>query len=463
MYKSRQPLVSIAVYSPIQSKTMLHKLLNILREPTTAKLAKGSGIVLFFKVIGALGGYVLLFSLAKTGGERAVGIYEVAFTTILIGSTVGRWGLDTVLVKELGQLSPNQRPSRTHYLSIFGRTLVMAAAVSIIAFVLASFFTRTFFNDTPDDVLRTAALAIVPFTIMLLNAEAYRGLHKPVLFSINQHGTIYLLIAILLLTMPWDFPPAESAKFALIFLLGISALMAMIGTLHLLWLSDAKSPAPQRSRTLYAMATPMLISSALFLVMSWSDTLMLSYYLPEEAVGTYRIAFKIATLITFAQFALNTVVAPMISGLHSGGQNMVPLARRVAMMNLLTAGPIFLGIIVLGPFLLGMFGLENTTEAYTFLAILSIGQLANAFAGPVLNVLNMTGHETSARNTMLIMATLNIIANALLIPALGPLGAAIATSTTMVGWNLWAGLLVYKFHGLITVPFLAHKSKPHGS
>jgi O-antigen/teichoic acid export membrane protein len=192
--------------------------------------------------------------------------------------------------------------------------------------------------------------------------------------------------------------------------------------------------------------------------MSWSDTLMLSYYLPEESVGVYRIAFKITTLITFAQFALNTVVTPMIAGLHSGGSGMGHLAKRVATLNLYTAGPIFLLIVLLGPFLIGLFGVESAQKAYPWLLILALGQLANAFAGPVLNVLNMTGYEKSARNTMLVMATVNIALNAFLIPLMGPLGAAIATASTMIGWNLWAGILVYKYHGLITVPFLAKKN-----
>ena len=95
---------------------MANRLLDFLKEPTTASIAKGSFIVLFFKVIGALGGYVLLFSLSATGGEREGGVYEVAFTLILIGSTMGRWGLDTVLVKALGQQQMEEAPSRPLYL-----------------------------------------------------------------------------------------------------------------------------------------------------------------------------------------------------------------------------------------------------------------------------------------------------------------------------------------------------------
>ena len=102
---------------------MANRLLDFLKEPTTASIAKGSFIVLFFKVIGALGGYVLLFSLSATGGEREVGVYEVAFTIILIGSTIGRWGLDTVLVKALGQQQMEEAPSRPLYLKLFIRVL----------------------------------------------------------------------------------------------------------------------------------------------------------------------------------------------------------------------------------------------------------------------------------------------------------------------------------------------------
>jgi O-antigen/teichoic acid export membrane protein len=246
---------------------------------------------------------------------------------------------------------------------------------------------------------------------------------------------------------------------ALVALVGLSGLFFLLSFQHILRLCRPNVPVPKAySSGLFASATPMLISSALFLVMSWSDTLMLSYYLPEESVGVYRIAFKVATLITFAQAALNTVVTPMIAGLHSGGSGMGHLAKRVATLNLYTAGPIFLVIVILGPWLIGLFGVESAVQAYPWLLILALGQLANAFAGPVLNVLNMTGYEKSARNTMLVMATANIALNALCIPIWGPLGAAIATASTMIGWNLWAGILVYKYHGLITMPFLAKKN-----
>jgi O-antigen/teichoic acid export membrane protein len=183
---------------------------------------------------------------------------------------------------------------------------------------------------------------------------------------------------------------------------------------------------------------------------------MLGYYGPEVDVGLYRIVFKVATLVTFAQAALNTVVAPMISALRNERDELYEMVDKVAQLNLFTAGSIFLIVLFFGSSLIGIFGVESPSDAYPWLILLAIGQLTNAFAGPVMNILNMTGYEKSARNTMLVMAVLNIILNFLLIPQRGPAGAAVATTATMIGWNVWAAALVFKFHGVVAVPFFTH-------
>lgn len=436
---------------------MWSNIFDFIKEPTGASLAKGGSVVLFFKVIGALGGYILLYSLAASGGTLSVGIYEVAFTVILIGSTLGRWGLDTVLVREMAREQAQNFSSRQLYFAVLFRVLLLSAFVALLTFVAAATLTGLLFQDTPVEVLVTAALAIVPFTLMLLNAEVFRAQGKHLLFSLNQHGSVYIIIAALLwiVPLPESFGAASSAQFALFLLLGISALFFGWSTIVIFRNTTRVSTStfPWSGR-LFKLGTPMLISSSLFLVISWSDTLMLGYFLPEDEVGMYRIVFKIATLITFAQFALNTVVAPMVSAIAQDRSQLRTIAHKVAQLNLITAGPIFLMIAFGGPFFIKLFGVQDPGSSYLWLILLCVGQLTNAFAGPVLNILNMTGYEKSARNTMLVVAALNVLLNLALIPTFGPLGAAFATSATMIGWNIWAAWLVYKYHGVIAVPFL---------
>jgi O-antigen/teichoic acid export membrane protein len=114
--------------------------------------------------------------------------------------------------------------------------------------------------------------------------------------------------------------------------------------------------------------------------------------------------------------------------------------------------PLFLGIMFFGKFLLSIFG-EGFEHSLSVLRILCFGQIINALCGPVMYLLNMTGNEKKARNTMIYAAIINISANILLIPIFGLKGAAWATSITMILWNIWALLIGYKQTGIRTLIF----------
>ena len=74
--------------------------------------------------------------------------------------------------------------------------------------------------------------------------------------------------------------------------------------------------------------------------------------------------------------------------------------------------------------------------AYAPLLILTIGQLINAGAGSVGNVLSMTGNQTDALKGHIISAFFNIILCFILIPRFGIIGAAISTATSLLLWNV---------------------------
>ena len=107
---------------------------------------------------------------------------------------------------------------------------------------------------------------------------------------------------------------------------------------------------------------------------------------------------------------------------------------------------------IFGEFLLSIFG-EGYEGSISILRILCFGQIINALCGPVMYLLNMTGNEKEARNTMIYAAIVNISANILLIPIFGLEGAAWATSSTMILWNIWALMVGYKRTGIRTLIF----------
>jgi O-antigen/teichoic acid export membrane protein len=180
---------------------------------------------------------------------------------------------------------------------------------------------------------------------------------------------------------------------------------------------------------------------------------MIGYYLDEADVGIYRLAFKVATLITFAQFAINSIAAPMFSSFKAKNDlsGLRKMTRNIGYMNLAISTPIFIAILLFPSFVLDFFG-EEFTAGVTPLIILAVGQIINALCGPVMYLLNMTGKEIQARNIIIVASVINIVLNFYFIPLYGLMGAAIATGLSTVVWNVMAVIRIKKEYGFISIP-----------
>jgi O-antigen/teichoic acid export membrane protein len=86
--------------------------------------------------------------------------------------------------------------------------------------------------------------------------------------------------------------------------------------------------------------------------------------------------------------------------------------------------------------------------------ILSVGQLTNAATGPTGALLTMTGKQKWEVGNTVSMLVFNFVLNLLLIPKLGMIGGAIATSLTIATINGLKLVQVYMLFGL-----RAHNSK----
>ncbi|MGW8268779.1 MAG: flippase, partial [Longimicrobiales bacterium] len=99
-----------------------------------------------------------------------------------------------------------------------------------------------------------------------------------------------------------------------------------------------------------------------------------------------------------------------------------------------------------GP-VLDLFG-EGFARARWALAILVLGQVVNAAMGPVGHLMNLTGHGRESAVVYGTAAGVNVGLNLLLIPAMGMEGAAVATATSVILWNLWLFALVRRRVGV---------------
>ena len=155
--------------------------------------------------------------------------------------------------------------------------------------------------------------------------------------------------------------------------------------------------------------------------------------------------------------AINSIASPKFAEMY-GEKNMEGLkkvAQQSTKMIFWSTLPLVTLFFMFPKLLLGLFGEQFTIGVYAFI-LLSLGKLISALSGSVGNLLQMTGKQLIFMNILFVGATLNVILNYLLIPVYGINGAAVASMSSIIIWNLTMVYYVKKELGFLTfyIPFI---------
>jgi O-antigen/teichoic acid export membrane protein len=206
--------------------------------------------------------------------------------------------------------------------------------------------------------------------------------------------------------------------------------------------------ASANTRVWLFSAMPMVLVVSFEQLLANTDVLMLGVLEGPAETGVYHVGVRIVGIALFVFFAVSAFAAPRIAELHSKNaiDELIVFAGKV---RLAVALPTMLGLAILaliGQWLLGLFGAQFA-DAYYPMMMLSIAVAARALAGPVDNLMTMTGKQNQLARVLGIVAILNLVANALLIPRFGILGAAMATSGSIVTEMIWVSILAGRHIG----------------
>ncbi len=183
-------------------------------------------------------------------------------------------------------------------------------------------------------------------------------------------------------------------------------------------------------------AMPLLIVAGAQLLMNRTAVIMSGLLLDTASAGLIALAANISVLVNFPQVAINTVFTPAIAALHARGnhRDLQSIVSTAAWWITLAALVSCLPLFIFAESVLALFGPDFSAATNVF-RILLVGQFINAAAGPVLQIMHMTGKEYSAAVILVSSTCIGVALNALLIVSFGLNGAAIAAALTLVTWN----------------------------
>ena len=181
------------------------------------------------------------------------------------------------------------------------------------------------------------------------------------------------------------------------------------------------------------LSLPIVFAQTFELITQNFDMIAVSYFLGPESTGIYFAALKTIALLAFVNFAVGAASANQIASLHAAGQTEEMRNALDGAINLAFWPTIFGAVILvaLAPMLLSLFGKDFAAHGY-LTAVLAIGFVAKSWVGPAELYLNVLGYQKLCAAILLVSAAVNILLNIALIPVLGLLGAAIATSVSLI-------------------------------
>lgn len=399
------------------------------------EVMKGAASVLVIRMIGALLAYGLQTLLARWMGGYEYGVYAYAWVWVTILGFLGPMGLHTASLRFVADYAARARFGRLKGVIRQSSIIVAAASVAImiigwttlkigegwldhhyvLPFLLAlaavPFFSLTALNEGVARGLGYAKLAYFP-SYVLRPALTLAGALLALQFSLPMSGSIIMAVAVAATVFAFAF---QSLLLARRLPAQVTSATARVHTAH--WIG---------------IALPFLMVEAFQIVLVNADVVMIGHYMTPNDVGVYFASMRTCNLLQLVFFAMSALATPTYSALYATGDlaALKSFVRRVAHVIFWPSLLACLGLVLVGKFLLSLFG-ESFTAGYGVMLVLLIGILVKAATGPLEGLLTMTGHQKPVALITGLSAVLNILLNTALIPAFGIVGAAIATSATM--------------------------------
>lgn len=422
------------------------------------ELLKGSVIALIFRILSIFSGYLLFFILTRLYGAEGVGFYSFAWTLLMVSVVFSKLGFDSSIVKFIAMFASSDEEQYISGVYIKSLKLIFVSSIIVTAILMcfSDKISLLFFQSLKyQSHIFYLSFAVIPLTILNINAESQKALKKITIFSMLQNGSINFLLTIVVLL--FVFVHFTNNYYSIVFGLIITILFLMFVSFVFVNKNINFSINPTKAemsyKNLLKTTIPMLLTNSLFLIMTWTDTLMLTAFKTEADVGIYNTALKIGALISVIHVGINTIAMPKFAELNDNMLKFKKFAKQSTFLIIITSLPILLIILIFPEFLLNIFGNEFIVGKNA-LIILTSGMFFTILSGSTIHILNMTGNEKISQNILLISAVLNFVFNYVLIPPYGIVGAAIATASTTVIWNLMTQIYIYKKFKFVTYPFL---------
>ncbi|HOI57112.1 MULTISPECIES: flippase [unclassified Methanoculleus] len=403
----------------------------------------------FVSQIVALGsGFLLNIILSRWLGPADFGLYTLTLTLFTVSTLVAGIGIPETIVKYVADYKDDQERLNTIVTTGVINSILLGTVASLVFFLFSGEIAEIFGMPDLAGLIRIIAPAISLSVVNTTLLSLLNGLREMRSYSFRFILRSFLLIVLATLFILSGFGAAGAVLALLLTEIGTFAFVISVARRHFsLQVVDHWAT----TKKILTFGSQVFIAGAIFLINTYTDTLLIGYMLTDADVGWYAVAFAIAR-VAFLSLpgSISTVSYPAISEYYSKGlrdavEAVITRSIRYCLILLSTVGLVLICLseaiitFVFGPAYL---------PAVPVIIILVYGMIvfgAVSSIGPAISAMNRPGLSSKAT---LVMAGANVCFDVTLIPLLGITGAAIGT---VGSYTILAVLILWVLHHVFDI------------
>jgi O-antigen/teichoic acid export membrane protein len=416
-----------------------------------------AGTIFLIRVVSAAMAYASQILLARWMGGSEYGIYVYVWTWVLLLGSMMDFGISSSAQKIIPEYRARGETALLRGFLAGSRWMTFAVS-ALIALLLAGLVMALSPWIDADAVMPLyIGCMTLPAFVVANTQDGIARSHDWMRLGLMPQFVVRQTLIIAL----------TAAAFVLGFHLGATA--AMIASAAAVWIATAgqmvvlnrrldghiePGPMAYDFRGWLAVSLPILLVESFYLLLSYTDVLVLQQFRSSEEVGVYFAVVKTLALVSFIHYAMSATTAHRFAEYHATGDN-ERLSAYVTHAIAWTFWPSLaatLALLACGKPLLWLFG-PKFVVGYDIMFIAAIGLVVRSAIGPVERLLNMLGHQHVCALAYGLAFVMNVVLCVTLVPRFGGHGAAAATSISLVFETVLLFWIVRRRLGLHVLAF----------
>jgi len=397
-----------------------------------SKILKGTAGIF---ALGMAFSFLFNWAITKVMSQEDVGFYQYFISIITLAMVIIPLGYQSLAQREatsLGRLALNN----------FSKQAAITILSTAILFSFIWYYGVTRLNWVKGlnnfNGLR-AALLVIPIyslnTFFKSVLQSQNKLYQSIIPDVLIRPALLLLSLLILPFLGLGINP-ETLLYVLSCILLCSLIYAIVNSFKKITIGDFNNQPKW-----FKQALLLLPIGLLYTINERIDIVMISKMLGPIDNAIYGVAFKFAAFSGFGIVILNQVLVPQYAKYFKEKGNVNELQKIIkpnVRKSFFLSSLVLILLLLFGKNILTLFGksINEYTSGFATIIILSFGQLFNVAVGSVGYILTMAKLEKYVFIGLTLGIISNLILNSLLVPKFGIQGAAIATSTSMILWNV---------------------------